>query len=262
MKRRHLKGIKKYLYMAPEIPIGEGYRYLLIADAHIDRAEFLKNIGIFLATLGKYDNQGFKIISLGDLLELLVYHYEEIAQRHGSILDTVLRMLYKNQIKGNHDWDISKYWVAHNFYRVLKLGKIGYLNHGDIGDIPNDKDYGWWSITKLLVKIYYKIFRKGKTSPAVNKVMASQCQTAYIYTADKLDMLGGYGHSHVEASIGNYINFGCCLNEGNITLGEIDGWTLRLKKFFPSGQSIILHEENLLKRCAHKMAFNSLKISF
>ncbi len=207
------------LQSAPRLPFDiRNSRIIILSDQHMGDAkrgsdDFLRNKDVYAAALAHYFDQGFHLVSLGDVEELWECDFSDVASAYAGVYDRELQFLQSGRlirIHGNHDifWRNSDFLDAFLRSRLPGItvpeavllecaeGSI-FLAHGHQGDFLSDR---FWRISRWFVRHFWKpfqrLFRIPSTGAAQNIGERTRKEEAYYRWARERKLLFIAGHTH------------------------------------------------------------------
>lgn len=230
------------------LPVTNNTKYVFFSDCHRgvgnNNDNFLKNENCYLAALHYYYQNGVYYIEVGDGDELWenksLNQIMEIHEKIFSMLSCFQKSKRSYLLYGNHDMvkkgneDILEGIIFHSQNPPLDL----YVTHGHQADFLNSV---LWKLARFLVRHlwapleYFGVL--DPTSAAKNNKKRNKIEKRLINYAKNKDCLLLCGHTH-RPTLGNaaspYFNCGSCVHPKGITCIELDGFHLKLVKWYAS----------------------------
>jgi UDP-2,3-diacylglucosamine pyrophosphatase LpxH len=205
-------------------------RYVIFSDHHKGDGsgadDFKKNAPLYDSALSFYQEQGYRLIVLGDNEELWENSYRRVHSQYQSLITREISMAPsgKNRkrirIWGNHDKEVSLRSFARSIRKLriqildtvdyresLCLGQDIFLVHGHQGRFFEDKA---WKISRWAVQLVWKtiqnILHIGIDGPAENFRLREDLERKYYHWAKAHKVLLVCGHTH-QAIFGSLTHF-------------------------------------------------------
>ena len=244
----YIKRLDLAFEKASVLPVTNNTKYVFFSDCHRgvgnNNDNFLKNENCYLAALHYYYQKGFYYIEVGDGDELWenksLNQIMEIHEKIFSMLSCFQKSKRSYLLYGNHDMvkkgneDILEGIIFHSQNPPLDL----YVTHGHQADFLNSV---LWKLARFLVRHlwapleYFGVL--DPTSAAKNNKKRNKIEKRLINYAKNKDCLLLCGHTH-RPTLGNaaspYFNCGSCVHPKGITCIELDGFHLKLVKWYAS----------------------------
>lgn len=132
--------------------------YYIIADTHIKNESTDKYINKILINLQKHNNK--TIILLGDIFDLWVSDSNKMVKN--KLIHKLIKYINDNDniiyIKGNHDWDITKYFYIKSIYTKYEDNNIIFYHGHQFDDFFTNSIIGklfYYIELKFGDKLYY-----------------------------------------------------------------------------------------------------------
>lgn len=215
------------IWESDEVPVLETSeeKYVIISDIHIGNGskadDFRNNVGVLKNALDHYNNNGFKLILLGDIEELWQFDIDQIVREYEDSIYKTIRKFSKNRIFrvcGNHDLD----WALHDpieennseksrAVEALKMkdkaGNVSMLLiHGHQGSTDADKS-SWLSrifikkVWKPVEPIAVKLGLHGHPSATKSQIAKNYEKILYAWAKEnKVILICGHSHRAIYAS--------------------------------------------------------------
>ena len=194
-------------------------KIIILSDSHKwDRGgtDFFKNVEpIYLGALEYYNNNGFKLVLLGDIeegagdvLQHVLGKYPETFKKEKLFLPDRYFRVY-----GNHDHDWKKDDVRKSLDTVmgrpitvipaLRLGDQIFVVHGHEGDLFSDELHGFSQVILRFFKRLFEQIKGAKPSPAENpKLRTRRAELLYEWAKNnKRIIIAGHTHLAYLASV-------------------------------------------------------------
>lgn len=124
-------------------------KYLLVSDVHLTSTNIVKRDNIIYRYLKKYLDDGFKIILVGDIHDIIINELMKFKREYKAIkacypkttklIETSNNIIY---IKGNHDAVLERFDIHPNIRDDYDINFCNYkihIEHGHMYDLPNGK---------------------------------------------------------------------------------------------------------------------------
>ena len=224
----YIKRLDLAFEKASVLPVTNNTKYVFFSDCH-------RGVG---------NKNGYAYIELGDGDELWenksLNQIMEIHEKIFSMLSCFQKSKRSYLLYGNHDMvkkgneDILEGLIFHSQNPPLDL----YVTHGHQADFLNSV---LWKLARFLVRHlwspleYFGVL--DPTSAAKNNKKRNKIEKRLINYAKNKDCLLLCGHTH-RPTLGNaaspYFNCGSCVHPKGITCIELDGFHLKLVKWYAS----------------------------
>ncbi len=252
---------------AEVIEFDDESKFILFSDVHRgDNSmsdEFAHNQHLYFHALGKYLDDGYTYIELGDGDELWEHpHFNVILSAHSDVFMLMKEFYQKGRLiclYGNHNIYIKhRLWNQKNLYRfqdefldrrsdlfpgfespeslLLRYTKTGQeflLVHGHQGDLFNDK---LWVISMLSLRFFWRFMHivgfRNPASPAKNRVKRHKIELSFSkwIKGHKVAIICGHTHRPRLSKPDEipYFNTGCCIHPRGINGIEIKNGQISL----------------------------------
>lgn len=221
-------------------------RLVIFSDHHkgdgSQADDFAKNAALYDRALSHYEEEGIRLIVLGDNEELWENRYNQILPLYRELIEKEVRLAWESpagqkiRIWGNHDKEVTE----RGFRRRLKrrsdplltnvdyreglcLGEDIFLVHGHQGRFFEDIA---WRLSRWAVKFVWKtvqrLFHIGIDGPAENFRIRDDLEMNYYAWAKETRILLICGHTHraIFGSLTHFDSLQADLNRLEVSLKE------------------------------------------
>lgn len=235
---------------AAEVPFDRSSRFIFFSDTHRGDGSqadaFARNEDLFLHVLGRYYDDGYTYVEVGDGDELWKsWRFADIRRAHGSVFDLLHRFDREGRLHlvfGNHDrrngrrGPVEKDGLVAGEGLLLRHTHTGqqlFVVHGHQADLKSD---GLSRVSRLAVGYFWRRLQLlglvASTSPLSHIWKLKRMERAIMIWAEARQQITICGHTHRPMSAVHgeapYFNAGSCVFPGCLTGLELAAGELSL----------------------------------